>query len=147
MTSEKVREEHLQRRAVVYVRQSTVEQLRHNHESRRRQYDLADEARAMGWPAVEVIDADLGRSGASAVGRSGFQRLVGAVGLREVGAVFSLEASRLARNNRDWSQLVDLCALSRRTCEEGIGFSGVTVRKGCTRRSAATIWRTMPFVP
>lgn len=112
MTSEKVREEHLQRRAVVYVRQSTVEQLRHNHESRRRQYDLADEARAMGWPDVEVIDEDLGRSGASAVGRSGFQRLVGAVGLREVGAVFSLEASRLARNNRDWSQLVDLCALT-----------------------------------
>jgi DNA invertase Pin-like site-specific DNA recombinase len=112
VNSEKVREGHLQRRAVVYVRQSTVEQLRHNHESRRRQYDLADQARAMGWHDVEVIDEDLGRSGASATGRSGFQRLVGAVGLREVGAVFSLEASRLARNNRDWSQLVDLCGLT-----------------------------------
>lgn len=111
MTNEKVNSDHLQRRAFVYVRQSSMEQLRHNHESRRRQYALADRAREMGWSSVEVIDEDLGRSGASAVGRTGFQRLVGAVGLREVGAIFSLEASRLARNNRDWYELIDLCAL------------------------------------
>ena len=108
---EKVTAEHLQRRAIVYVRQSSTEQLRHNHESRRRQYELADKARQMGWGAVEVIDEDLGRSGATTVGRSGFRRLVSAVGLHEVGAVFSLEASRLARNNRDWYELIDLCAL------------------------------------
>jgi DNA invertase Pin-like site-specific DNA recombinase len=122
MNLDKVTDEHRQRRAVVYVRQSSTEQLRHNHESRRRQYELADRARQMGWSAVEVIDEDLGRSGASAVGRTGFQRLVSAVGLREVGAVFSLEASRLARNNRDWYELIDLCALRQTLI---VDFDGV----------------------
>ncbi len=103
---------HLQRRAVVYVRQSTLEQVRHHHERRQQQYELAEQARAMGWHEVEVMDEDLGHSSATPGTRDGFQRLVGAVGLREVGAVFSLEVSRLARNNRDWSQLVDLCALT-----------------------------------
>jgi excisionase family DNA binding protein len=121
-SSEKIRATHVQRRAVVYVRQSTMEQLRHNHESRRRQYDLAGHARDLGWQDVEVIDEDLGRSGASTAGRTGFQRLVGAVGLREVGAVFSLEASRLARNNRDWHQLVDLCGLTETLI---IDFEGI----------------------
>jgi excisionase family DNA binding protein len=110
--SEKVRPEHLARPALVYVRQSTVDQVRHHHESRRRQYDLAAHARALGWQEVVVIDEDLGKSGATTVGRTGFQRLVADVSLGRAGAVFSLEVSRLARNNRDWHQLLELCGLT-----------------------------------
>ena len=111
--SEKITADHLGRKAYVYIRQSTMEQVRHNLESQRRQYELADKARAMGWNEVEVIDEDLGRSGASALQRTGFQRLVAEVGLGHCGAIFSLEASRLARNNADWYQLLDLCALAQ----------------------------------
>lgn len=111
MSSEKIRPEHLGRAAFVYVRQSTLDQVRHHHESRRRQYDLAGHARHLGWTHVVVIDDDLGKSGATAVGRAGFQRLVAEVSLGHVGAVFGLEVSRLARNNRDWYQLLDLCGL------------------------------------
>lgn len=110
--SEKIRPEHLTRPALVYVRQSTVDQVRHHHESRRRQYDLAAQARALGWQEVVVIDQDLGKSGATAAGRVGFQRLVADVSLGRAGAVFSLEVSRLARNNRDWHQLLELCAVT-----------------------------------
>lgn len=109
--SDKVTPDHLKRRAIVYVRQSTPEQVRWNLESQRRQYELAERATQMGWEQVEVIDEDLGRSGSSAANRPGFQRLVAAVCLKEVGAVFSLEASRLARNNRDWYQLIDVCGM------------------------------------
>jgi DNA invertase Pin-like site-specific DNA recombinase len=99
MNSEKIRPEHLGRAAFVYVRQSTLDQVRHHHESRRRrQYDLAGHARQLGWTQVVVIDEDLGKSGATAVGRAGFQRLVAEVSLGHVGAVFGLEVSRLARN-------------------------------------------------
>src|SRR5690554_785322 len=108
----KLTPEHLMRSAVVYVRQSTLEQVRFHRESQRLPYELAERAQAMGSREAEVIDEDLGSSGTSAVGRPGFQRLVAAVCLREVGAVFSLEASRLARNNRDWYHLVDLCGLT-----------------------------------
>ncbi len=109
--SERIQPIHRQRRAVVYVRQSTPQQVRLHLESQRLQYQLVEKAKALGWTEVEVIDEDLGRSGASASERPGFQRLVAAVCLGEVGAVFSLEASRLARNNRDWYQLLDLCGL------------------------------------
>lgn len=112
MTSNpKIRPEHLARPAIVYVRQSTLDQVRHHQESRRRQYDLAAHARALGWREVTVIDEDLGKSGASATNRAGFQRLVAEVSLGRVGAVVGLEVSRLARNNRDWYQLLDLCGL------------------------------------
>lgn len=111
-SSEKIRPEHLARPALIYVRQSTVDQVRHHQESRRRQYDLADHARALGWREVEVLDEDLGKSGASTAGRLGFQRLVADVGLGRAGAVFSLEVSRLARNNRDWYHLLELCGLA-----------------------------------
>ena len=111
--SEKITADHLGRKAYVYIRQSSMEQVRHNLKSRRRQYGLADKARAMGWNEVEVIDEDLGRSGASALQRTGFQRLVAEVGLGHCGAIFSLEVSRLARNNTDWYQLLDLCALAQ----------------------------------
>jgi len=111
MSREKIQPEHLARPAFVYVRQSTLGQVRHHHESRRRQYGLAEDARALGWRDVTVIDEDLGKSGASAAGRVGFQRLVATVGLGQAGAIFGSEVSRLARNNRDWYQLLDLCGL------------------------------------
>jgi len=103
--------QHLARPAMVYVRQSTLDQVRHHHESRRRQYDLAQRARTLGWKEVVVVDEDLGKSGASSAKRTGFQRLVAEVGLGRVGAVLSIEVSRLARNNRDWYHLLDLCGL------------------------------------
>jgi DNA invertase Pin-like site-specific DNA recombinase len=102
----------LERRALVYVRQSSNHQVRHNHESRRRQYGLADRARELGFLEVQVIDDDLGRSGSGTEERPGFGRLLAAVCEGEAGAVLALEASRLARNNRDWHHLIDLCALT-----------------------------------
>ena len=102
--------EHLVRGAFVYIRQSTVGQVLNNHESRRRQYGLVDRARALGWTAVEVIDDDLGRSG-SGVARPGFEKLLAAICEGRVGAVVSVEASRLARNGRDWHTLLEFCGL------------------------------------
>lgn len=109
--SEKIRDDHMRRGAVVYVRQSTQTQLIENRESRKRQYALADRARELGFQRVDVIDEDLGRSGSGLVERPGFQRLVAAVCAGEVGAVLCIEASRLARNGRDWHHLIDLCGL------------------------------------
>ena len=105
---------HLGRDAYVYVRQSTLTQLREHTESLLRQYELRERAVALGWDAhqVRVIDADLGRSGADATARQGFKDLVADVGLGRVGIVFGIEVSRLARNNSDWYQLLDLCALT-----------------------------------
>ena len=102
--------EHLSRAAWVYVRQSTPGQVRHNHESRGRQYALEDRARQLGWREVVVVDEDLGRSGGGTV-RPGYDRLLAAVCRGEVGAVLSLEASRLARNGREWHTLIDYCGL------------------------------------
>jgi excisionase family DNA binding protein len=102
--------DHLTRGAFVYVRQSTNDQVLHNHESRRRQYGLVDRARALGWVDVEVIDDDLGRSG-SGVSRPGFEKLLAAICEGRVGAVVSVEASRLARNGRDWHTLLEFCGL------------------------------------
>lgn len=110
----KVRESHVGRTAYIYVRQSTEYQV-HNHlQSQQRQYELADLAVHYGWPRdrVEVIDDDLGRSGSTTSGRTGFARLVADVALGKAGIVFGLEVSRLARNNRDWYQLLDLCSLT-----------------------------------
>jgi DNA invertase Pin-like site-specific DNA recombinase len=104
----KITAEHLARSAYVYVRQSTPDQLVHNHESRRRQYGLADRARQLGWTSVEVIDNDLGRSG-DGVSRPGFERLLAAICQGRVGAVLAIEASRLARNGRDWHTLIEFC--------------------------------------
>lgn len=106
----KISADHLARGAYVYVRQSTADQLRHNHESRRRQYALADRARTLGWSEVVVIDDDLGVS-AGGVARPGFERLLAAICSGCVGAVVSIEASRLARNGRDWHTLLEFCAL------------------------------------
>lgn len=112
MMSSKITSEHLARKAIVYVRQSTAAQVRENLESQRRQYALVEHARSLGFGDVELIDQDLGHSGSSLAGRMGFQRLVAQVSLGAVGAVLCLEASRLARNNRDWHHLVDLCGLA-----------------------------------
>ncbi|MGF7176744.1 recombinase family protein [Azospirillum doebereinerae] len=108
----KITPDHLGRGAIVYVRQSTMSQVVGNTESQKRQYALVEQARAAGFVSVTVIDDDLGRSGSGLVERPGFQRLVAAVCSGSVGAVLCLEASRLARNGRDWHHLVDLCALA-----------------------------------
>ena len=106
----KITSEHLARSAYVYIRQSTADQLVHNHESRRRQYGLVDRAWQLGWTTVEVIDDDLGRSG-SGITRPGFERLLAAICEGRVGAVLAIEASRLARNGRDWHTLIEFCGL------------------------------------
>ena len=101
----------LRRRAIVYIRQSSIGQVLHNQESQRRQYDLVDRAHGLGFQNVTVIDDDLGRSGSGLVERPGFQRLVAEVCTGEIGAVFCIEASRLARNGRDWHHLIELCGM------------------------------------
>src|SRR3982750_1054105 len=107
----KLTADRLRRRGLVYVRQSSAGQVLHNQESQRRQYGLADQARALGFQEVIVIDDDLGRSGSGVIERPGFQRLVAEVCTGEVGAVFCIEASRLARNGRDWHHLIELCGM------------------------------------
>src|ERR1700730_10942971 len=101
----------LSRKAVVYVRQSTQTQVQVHRESQRRQYDLVEDARRRGFRDVEVIDDDLGRSASGTVARPGFERLVASLCAGEVGAVFCFDASRLARNGRDWHHLLELCGL------------------------------------
>lgn len=107
----KLTPEHFQRRAIVYVRQSSFVQVVRNRESQLRQYNLGDYARELGFVEVETIDEDLGRSGSGLMERPGFQRLVTEVCEGRVGAVFCVEASRLARNGRDWHHLIELCGL------------------------------------
>ncbi|MEE9589473.1 MAG: recombinase family protein [Hyphomicrobiaceae bacterium] len=101
----------LQRKAVVYIRQSTAQQVQTNRESQRRQYALVNAARQRGFTEVEIIDDDLGRSASGAVERPGFDRLVAALCSGRIGAVLCLDASRLARNGRDWHHLLELCGL------------------------------------
>ena len=110
----KVKPAHLHRSAFVYVRQSSVTQVEQNRESTKRQYALVDKACALGWQReqVSIIDEDLGLSGASAAHRNGFARMTAEVALARVGIILGLEVSRLARNNADWYQLLDLCAMT-----------------------------------
>jgi len=110
----KVSSDHLHRLAYLYVRQSSLHQVRENRESTARQYDLKRRAQAMGWriDQIVVIDEDLGLSGSTASERNGFQRLVSEVGLGRVGLVMGLEVSRLARNSTDWHRLLEICALT-----------------------------------
>ena len=110
----KVTATHLSRRALLYIRQSSLKQVIHNTESAIRQYDLRGKAISLGWAAgqITVIDIDQGQSGASAADREGFQQLVAEVSLGRAGIVLGLECSRLARNNADWHQLLEICALS-----------------------------------
>jgi DNA invertase Pin-like site-specific DNA recombinase len=110
--SEKIKLHHLERQAYVYVRQSTPYQVRNHLESKERQYALTERAKELGFGKLMVIDDDLGRSGSGMQERPGFGKLLTSVCQGLAGAVFALEASRLARNNRDWHHLVDLCALT-----------------------------------
>jgi DNA invertase Pin-like site-specific DNA recombinase len=109
-----INEQHLSKTAYVYVRQSTLAQVRHHQESTERQYALRAKALDMGWsePSVQILDGDLGKSGAQITGREDFKTLVAEVSMGQVGAVFALEVSRLARSNLDWHRLLELCALT-----------------------------------
>ena len=123
-SSDKVTASHLQRDAFLYIRQPTLKQVVENTESTERQYALRQRARALGWSdgQIQVIDVDLGKSGASSADRQGFQNLVAQVGLGKAGIVMGLEVSRLARNNADWHRLLEICAITDTLIldEEGI---------------------------
>src|SRR6266700_923638 len=105
----KLTNEHLEREAIIYIRQSTPHQVRHHLEGQRLQYALQDRARQLGFQHVTVIDVDQGHSGMGLVDRSGFDKLLRAVSTETVGAIFCLEASRLARNGREWQHLNEFC--------------------------------------
>lgn len=109
MMSEKITAHHLERKAILYVRQSSAHQVMHNQESRLLQYAMRERLHEFGWSEIEVIDDDLGRSATGAVTRAGFQRMVAEVCLGKVGAVAAREVSRFARNSRDWQQLIEMC--------------------------------------
>jgi DNA invertase Pin-like site-specific DNA recombinase len=107
--SEKIRAHHLQRKAVLYIRQSSPYQVLHNVESQKLQYAMQEHLRRLGWQQIEIIDEDLGRSAAGTATRAGFERMVAQVCLGQVGAVAAREVSRFARNSREWQQLVEVC--------------------------------------
>jgi DNA invertase Pin-like site-specific DNA recombinase len=109
MMSEKIRPHHLERKAILYVRQSSPHQVLHNRESSALQYAMRDRLIALGWSEIETVDDDLGRSAAGGVARAGFERMVAEVCLGKVGAVAAREVSRFARNSRDWQQLIEMC--------------------------------------
>lgn len=120
--NDKITRQHLDRDAYVYIRQSTGHQVRHHHQGRERQYDLGEQARQFGFQRVVIVDDDQGKTGSGMVDRPGFATLLSAVCASQVGAVFALEASRLARNNRDWHHLIDLCALTETLIIDGDGI-------------------------
>lgn len=109
MISEKIRAHHLDRKAILYVRQSSAHQVLHNRESSTLQYAMRDRLAALGWSDIDTIDDDLGRSASGSVTRAGFERMVAEVCLGKVGAVAAREVSRFARNSRDWQQLIEMC--------------------------------------
>src|ERR1700691_179140 len=109
MIADKIGRHHLERKAILYVRQSSAHQVLHNRESGALQYAMRDRLTSLGWRQIETIDDDLGRSAAGSVVRAGFERMVAEVCLGKVGAVAALEVSRFARNSRDWQQLIEMC--------------------------------------
>jgi DNA invertase Pin-like site-specific DNA recombinase len=109
--SEKVKSQHVGRKALLYVRQSSTYQVHHNLESQKLQYAMEQRLRMLGWRDVEVIDEDLGRSAAGTMTRSGFERMVTQVCMGKIGAVAAREVSRFARNSGDWQQLVEVCRM------------------------------------
>jgi DNA invertase Pin-like site-specific DNA recombinase len=109
--SEKIKPQHLSRKAILYVRQSSPYQVMNNLESQKLQYAMEAHLRSLGWNEVEIIDEDLGRSAGGNVTRTGFERMVTQVCLGEVGAVCAREVSRFARNSREWQQLVEVCRI------------------------------------
>jgi DNA invertase Pin-like site-specific DNA recombinase len=113
-TNSKISRQHLGRDAIVYIRQSSPQQVKKNHESRQRQYALAERARSLGWPkvAIKTVDEDQGSSGTTSTHREGFKKLIAEIGAGQVGIVLALEASRLARSNADWHRLVEICVVT-----------------------------------
>src|ERR1700752_3469069 len=109
--SEKIRPQNLERKAILYVRQSSPYQVTHNLESQKLQYAMQERLRQLGWKEIEVIDDDLGRSAAGTVARAGFERMVAEVCMGKVGAVAAREVSRFARNSREWQQLIEVCGV------------------------------------
>ena len=109
--SQKISPTHLERKALLYIRQSSTYQVCHNTESQNLQYAMKERLIQLGWKTVDVIDEDLGRSASGSADRTGFQRLVTEVSLGRVGAVAAREVSRFARNSRDWQQLVEVCRM------------------------------------
>lgn len=109
--SEKIKPHHLERKAILYVRQSSAYQVAHNLESQKLQYAMENHLHQLGWREVEVVDDDLGRSAAGTVARVGFERMVAEVCLGKVGAVAAREVSRFARNSREWQQLIEVCRI------------------------------------
>ena len=109
--SEKIKPQHVSRKAILYVRQSSPYQVMNNLESQKLQYAMEAHLRSLGWSEVEIIDEDLGRSAGGSVTRTGFERMVAQVCLGEVGAVCAREVSRFARNSREWQQLVEVCRI------------------------------------
>ena len=107
--SDKIRPQHVARKAMLYVRQSSAYQVNHNLESQRLQYAMQDRLHHLGWREVDVVDEDLGRSAAGTVTRAGFDRMVAEVCLGNVGGVAAREVSRFARNSREWQHLVKVC--------------------------------------
>ena len=107
--SEKIQSHHLQRKAILYVRQSSVQQVLHNRESSALQYAMRDRLKRLGFTHIETIDDDLGRSASGSAERAGFDRMVAQVCLGKVGAVAAWEVSRFSRNSRDWQQLIEMC--------------------------------------
>ena len=112
MSNPKITKEHLARRAVVYLRQSSPGQVQHNRESRALQYAMADRGATLGFSRVEIVDEDLGSSaGVGARARQGFERLLAAVALGDVGIILSREVSRLSRTDKDWCRLLEVCQI------------------------------------
>ena len=107
--SDKIQRHHLERKAVLYVRQSSVHQVLHNRESSALQCAMRDRLLRLGFTQVDTIDEDLGRSASGSAERAGFDRMVAQVCLGKVGAVAAREVSRFARNSRDWQQLIEMC--------------------------------------
>lgn len=115
MIFEKIGPQHLERKAILYVWQSSAHQVLHNRESSTLQYAMRDRLTALGWSHIETVDDDLGRSAAGGVTRAGFDRMVAEVCLGKVGAVAAREVSRFARNSRDWQQLIEMCRVYNTT--------------------------------
>ncbi len=107
--TDKIKPQHLERKAILYIRQSSAHQVSHNLESQKLQYAMQERLQQLGWREIEVVDEDLGRSAAGTATRAGFQRMVAEVCLGKVGAVAAREVSRFARNSREWQQLVEVC--------------------------------------
>lgn len=123
MLNPKIADHHLMRNACIYIRQSTMAQVRFNQESTERQYNLADQAKSLGWmpEQIRILDRDLAQSGVLTAKRDDFKTLVSDVAMGQVGAIFSLESSRLARSNKDWHRLLELCAVTKTLVFDGDG--------------------------